>query len=133
VGVVRGWTQAAPEPAAAFAATLPAGELHDDAVMTVANEWSFRDAGGTAAWVGHLPKDPLQIKAAGPVIFWGQGQAPAAVAEMLDTIGDTNLIQNNGETVASLWLRHDDAAARAWIKKSPLSEEVKQRLLNSNE
>ena len=115
------------------AATLPAGELHDDAVMTVANEWSFRDAGGTAAWVGHLPKDPLQIKAAGPVIFWGQGQAPAAVAEMLDTIGDTNLIQNNGETVASLWLRHDDAAARAWIKKSPLSEEVKQRLLNSNE
>jgi hypothetical protein len=80
-----------------------------------------------------LPKGPLQIKAAGPVIFWGQGQAPAAVAEMLDTIGETNLIQNNGEAVASLWLRRDDAAARAWIKKSPLSEEVKQRLLNQTE
>jgi hypothetical protein len=133
VSMLKGWTGVSPEAAAAFADTLPAGDLHDDAVMMVVNEWSFRDAGSTANWVGHFPKGALRDKAAGPIIFWGQGQAPAAVAEMLDTIGDTNLIQKNGETLAQCWLRRDDAAARAWINKSPLSEEVKQRLLNSNE
>lgn len=133
VNAMKGWTHASPEAAAAFASSLPAGDLHDDAVLTVANEWSFRDARGAADFVSHLPKGPLQEKAAGPILFWGPGQAPAAVAEMLDAIGNTNMIQQNCEMVASCWLRKDDAAARAWIKKSPLSEEVKQRLLNSNE
>jgi hypothetical protein len=134
VNMMKGWTQASPEAAAAYAAALPADDdLREKAVLMVANEWSFRDARSTADWVGHLPKGPLQVKAAGPVLFWGPGQAPAALAEMLDTIGDKDLIQRNGETVASLWLKRDDAAARAWIEKSPLSEEVKQRLLNSNE
>jgi len=52
---------------------------------------------------------------------------------MLDTIGDPELIQKNGETLGSIWLRRDDAAARAWIKKSTLSDETKQRLLNQTE
>ena len=129
---LKGWTQVAPEAAAAYTTTLPAGELHDRAVLMVAGEWAFHDAYGAAEWVSHFPKGTLRDKAVGPIIFWGQGQAPAAVAKMLDTIGDTNLIQQNGEALASIWLQRDDAAARAWIKKSPLSDEVKQRLLKSN-
>lgn len=133
VNILKGWTDLSPEAAVAFTATLPAGDLHDEAVVQVAGEWGFRDARGAAEWVSHFPKGPVRDKAIGPIIFWGQGQAPAAVAEMLDTIGDTELIQKNGETLASIWLRRDDIAARAWIKKSPLSEEVKQRLLTTNE
>ncbi len=129
LNVLKGWTHVAPEAAAAYTTTLPDGDLHDDAVMMVVNEWSFRDAHGAAKWVSHFPKGVLRDKAVGPVIFWGQGQAPAAVAEMLDTIGDVVLIQEHGETLASIWLTRDDAAARAWIKKSPLSAEVKERLL----
>ena len=132
VNVLKGWTQTAPEAAAALFTSLPAGELHDDAVLMVANEWAFKDAHGAANWVSHLPKGALRDKAVEPVIFWGQGQAPAAVAEMLDTIGEAELIRKNGDTLASIWLRRDEAAARAWILKSPLSDEVKQRLLNSN-
>jgi hypothetical protein len=132
INALKGWTQVSPEAAAAYTTTLPAGKLHDDAVLMVAGEWAFHDAYGAAKWVSHFPKGTLRDKAVGPIIFWGQGQAPAAVAEMLDTIGDTNLIQQNGETIASIWLQRDDAAARAWIKKSPLSDEVKQRLLKSN-
>ena len=132
VNIMKGWTHTAPEAAAAFTATLPAGELHDDAVLMVANEWSFADAYATANWISQFPPGQLRDKAAGPVIFWGQGQAPAAVAEMLDTFGEPELIQKNGETLASIWLRRDDVAARAWIEKSSLSEEVKQRLLKSN-
>jgi hypothetical protein len=132
VNIMKGWTHTAPEAAAAFAAALPAGELHDDAVLMVANEWSFADPGAAASWVSQLPPGQLRDKAAGPVIFWGQGQAPAAVAEMLDGFGEPELIQKNGETLASIWLTRDDVAARSWIEKSSLSEEVKQRLLKPN-
>lgn len=133
VNMMRGWAQTSPEKAADQAAALPPGSLHDDAVCAAVNEWSFRDARGAAAWVSHLPDGPLRVKAAGPIIFWGRGQCPAAVAEMLDAIGDADLTKQNAETVAQLWLRHDEAAARAWLQKAPLSDETKQHLLNSNQ
>lgn len=133
VSILKGWTDTAPKEAAAYVDTLPAGDLHDDAAAQVADKWSFRDAHGAAKWVSHFPAGAVRDKAMGPIIFWGQGSAPAAVIEMLDTIGDQKLIQDKGETVAQIWLQRDEVAARAWIKQSPLSEEVKQRLLNTNE
>ncbi len=65
-----------------------------------------------------------------PVLFWGTGQDPAAIAAMLDATGSTKLIQEHGEQVAQVWLAQDQTAARAWIERSPLSDEVKQRLLH---
>ena len=55
-----------------------------------------------------------------PIIFWGQGQCPAAIADMLDTIGSDELTKKHGEMLASIWISRDAAAARAWIERSPL-------------
>jgi hypothetical protein len=129
VGVMNGWTHVSPEAAAGYAAALPAGELQDAAVLKVVNEWSFRDARGAADWVSAFPEGKLRDKAVGPIIFWGQGQCPAAIADMLDAIGNAELTKQHGETLASIWLSRDAAAARAWIGRSPLSDEAKQRLL----
>jgi hypothetical protein len=129
VGILKGWTHIAPEAAAGYAANLPAGDLQDAAVLKVVNEWSFRDAAGVAAWVSRFPGGDLRDKALGPIIFWGQGQCPAAIADMLDTIGNPQLIKEHGETLASVWLSRDAAAARTWIDRSPLPDDAKQRLL----
>ena len=51
---------------------------------------------------------------------------------MLDTIADDALTRKYGEQLAQIWLTRDDATARAWIKRSPLSEDVKVRLLKSD-
>lgn len=130
VSILYGWTHVSPEAAANYAAALPPGDLQDAAVIKVVKEWSFAQPEAAANWVSLFPPGKLRDQAVDPVVFWGQGQCPAAVAEMLDTIGNTDLIQKYGETLASIWLTRDKAAARAWIVRSPLSDEIKQRLLN---
>ena len=133
LGIFHGWTDASPTNAAAAATALPPGDMRDEAMVKVAGEWGFRDAGGAAEWVSHFPAGKVRDDAIGPIMFWGQGQAPAAIAQMLDTIGDDNLTRKYGEQLAQIWLSRDDAAARAWIKRSPLPEDVKERLLKTNE
>ena len=129
VGVLNGWAHVAPEQAASYAANLPAGDLQDSGVIKVVKEWSFRDPRGAANWVSTFPEGKLRDKAVEPIIFWGQGQCPAAIADMLDTIGNSELTKQHAETLASSWLARDAAAARAWITASPLPDETKQQWL----
>lgn len=130
LGVLNGWTHVSPEAAASYATTLPAGDLQDAAVIQVIKEWSFSDARGAASWVSTFPESKLRDKAVEPIIFWGQGQCPAAIADMLDAIGSAELTEKYGATLASIWLSRDAAAARLWIGRSTLPSEVKQRLLS---
>jgi hypothetical protein len=104
--------------------------LQESAVMTVVNEWSFADVHGAANWVAQFPAGKLRDKAVEPIIFWGQGQDPATIAALLDNLGDATLFSSHGETLASIWLTRDEPAARAWVERSPLADEVKQRVLN---
>jgi hypothetical protein len=129
LGVLKGWAQVSPEAAASYAAKLPAGDLQDAGVIKVVKEWSFRDARGAASWVSTFPESKLRDKAVEPIVFGGQGQSPAAIADMLDTIGSADLTKKHGETLASIWLSRDAAAALIWIEHSALPDEAKQRLL----
>jgi hypothetical protein len=129
LGVLKGWAQVSPEAAASYAAKLPAGDLQDAGVIKVVKEWSFRDARGAASWISRFPASKLRDKAVEPIMFWGQGQCPAAMADMLDTIGSADLTNQYGEMLASVWLSRDAAAARIWIEHSALPDEAKQRLL----
>jgi hypothetical protein len=87
---------------------------------------------GVINWVSQFPEGPLRDKAVEPVVFWGQGQDPAAIAAMLDSFGSADLMQKYGEIVASIWLNRDNAAASAWIQNSTLADDAKQRLLSRN-
>lgn len=105
VGVLNGWTHVAAEAAASYAAAkLPAGDLQDAAVLKVARECSFRDPRGAAAWVSEFPSGKLRDKAVEPTIFWGQGQCRAAIADLLDALGNAELTKKHGEFLASVWL-----------------------------
>jgi len=128
--VVRGWAKVAPEAAAAYAAALPPGDIQDEAVLGVVHEWSFRDAGPAAKWLIQFPAGKLRDQAVDPLFFWGLGECPAALAEMLDAFHQPELYEKHAEHVAQVWLTRDEAAARAWIQKSSLPDETKQRLLN---
>ena len=128
-GIFYGWTHVSPEAAADYAAKMPAGDLQDAAVLKVVHEWSFRDPRGAASWVSAFPEGKLRDKAVEPIIFWGQGQCPAAIADMLDAIGNAELTKQHGEMLANVWLSRDPAAARVWVGRSQLPDEAKQRLL----
>jgi len=130
VGVMKGWAGKAPEAAATYAAALSPPDVQEAAVMKVIGEWSFWNGADKAAnWVQQLPAGSLRDKTMEPIIFWGTGQCPATIIDMLEATGDQQLILKHGETVATVWMDRDPPAARAWIAKSPLPEDVKARLL----
>jgi hypothetical protein len=129
-GILKGWVRTAPEAAASYAATLPSGDLQTEAVMCIVHEWSFwDDDGAAAAWVSQFPPGKLRDQVVDPLFFWSTGRCPAALAEMLDSFGDPELFKKHAEQVARVWLTRDEPAARAWIEKSALSDETKQKLL----
>lgn len=136
VSVIDGWASTAPKAAADYVVSMSPGDVRDACIAKALGAWSFRDGPGAVQWVTQLvakhPESKFTDKAVDSVIFWAQGQCPAAIADMLDATGNTNLIQKYGETVGVIWLNRDHDAARTWIDKSPLSDEVKQRLLKQN-
>lgn len=129
VGIVRGWAKVDPMAAANYASALPPGDLQNDTVVGIVHEWSFRDSGAAAKWLIQFPAGTLRDQAVEPLFFWGLGQCPAALAEMLDTFGEPELFNKHAEQVANVWLTRDEPAARAWIEKSALPDETKERLL----
>lgn len=136
VGIVDGWASTSPKAAADYVATMVGDDVQDACIAKALGTWSFRDGPGAVQWVTQFvakhPESKFTDKAVDSVIFWAQGQCPAAIADMLDATGNTNLVQKYGETVGVIWLNRDHDAASTWIKKSALSDEVKQRLLKQN-
>ena len=56
---------------------------------------------------------------------------PAAAAALLEKVSPDGRA-GIGETIAAQWLETDPVAARAWLTKAPLPDEVKQRLLSQS-
>src|ERR1035441_4022460 len=91
-----------------YASALPPGDLQDDTVVGIAHEWSFRDSTGAAKWLIQFPAGKLRDRAVEPLFFWGGGQCPAALAEMLDTFGEPELFNKHAEQVAGVWLNRSE-------------------------
>ena len=126
-----GGANKSPEAAATYAATLSPQDVQEACVLKVIGEWTFwGGADGAANWVAQFPAGQLRDKAIGAVVFWGVGQCPATIADMLDATQDPAVVKQYGEQVANVWLSRDKPAARAWIEKSPLPDDAKQRILN---
>jgi hypothetical protein len=134
VNIIDGWASTSPKAAADYVVTMSPGDLQDACIGKGLGTWSFHDGQAAVQWVTQLvkqhPETKFTDKAVDSVMFWAQGQCPAAIADMLDATGSTNLIQKYGETIGSIWLSRDQYSARTWIEQSSLSDEVKQRLLN---
>lgn len=134
VNIIDGWSSTSPKAAADYVVTMSPGDLQNACIGKAVGTWSFHDGQGAVQWVTQLVRQQHETKftdkAVDSVMFWAQGQCPAAIADMLDATGNTNLIQKYGETIGSIWLSRDQYAARAWIEQSPLSDPVKLRLLS---
>jgi hypothetical protein len=130
VDVMQGWGKNSHVDAANYAAKLPAGHLQTDSLKGILNDWAFWDPGAAARWLSQNPQ--FADDGVGPIFFWGQGRCADELANLLDAVSSESLYQKNGESVGASWLKSDKWAARAWIKQAPLSEDVKQRLLNQD-
>lgn len=130
VDVLQGWAKDSHVSAANYAAKLPAGQLQTNSLKGILNDWAFWDPGAAARWLSQNPQ--FADDGVGPIFFWGQGRCGDELANLLDAVSSARLYQEHGESVGADWLKSDKWAARAWIKQAPLSEEVKQKLLNQD-
>ena len=102
--------------------------MQTDALKNILNDWAFWDPGAAANWLSQNPR--FVEDGIGSIFFWGQGRCGDELANLLDAVSSPSLYQKYGESAGADWLKSDKWAARAWIKQAPLSEDVKQKLLN---
>ena len=71
------WAQTDPQGAAAYAQTLPAGEMQNSLVNTLGNQWAQNDPKAAVDWANQLPEGEARNRALAAVTS-GWAQNPAA-------------------------------------------------------
>ena len=124
------WAGDAPEHAAAFVANLRAGDAKLTMLQTLASSWAESDPDNALKWVSQLPAAE-QARAYDGIVPELANVNPAVAAALLEKVSPDGRA-GIGETIAAQWLETDPVAARAWLTKAPLPDEVKQRLLSQS-
>ena len=71
-----------------------------------------------------------RIEQGGLNLFLASHSDPATAAAWAEALSDERQRNARLENIARNWLSQDDAAARDWIAKSALPDDVKKRLLD---
>lgn len=150
-----------PKAAIAYIESLPEGTAKQIAQTMAAASWAYNDPVAAAAWVSSLPPDGQGAAAATLVAMWApqdpraamdwvatlQGPAhdsaisaysanlalrdPGTALSWAQSIASDSIRTSTVEALVVQWLERDRTSASAWINKSQLSAEEKQRLLSS--
>ncbi|MGI8890733.1 MAG: hypothetical protein ACR2G0_08120 [Chthoniobacterales bacterium] len=148
-----------PEHAREWISQLPSASVRAEANSAIAQYWALENPQAAAAWATDLPADEQGNSIGGIAYIWGKQDAkaagdflnslggsvrdqavasfsaslayqePANAFTWAATISDPNLRQTSLDAVAGDWLKNDRMAAVAWIQKSSLPTEEKNRLL----
>ena len=91
--------------------------------------WGRNDPTGSGQWLATLPEDKgkqnLVQNFANSIAY----QYPELAAPWAEALTEETARNSALENVAQQWLRTDSTSARAWIDKTSLPDDVKQRLL----
>jgi hypothetical protein len=150
-----------PKAAIAYIESLPEGTAKQLAQTMAAASWAYNDPVAAAAWVSSLPPDGQGAAAVTLVAQWApqdpraamdwvatlQGPAhdsaisaysanialhdPGTALGWAQSIASDSMRTSTVEALVVQWLERDRASASAWINRSQLPVEEKQRLLSS--
>jgi hypothetical protein len=119
--------------AQSFALSLPPGPAQNNALNTVASQMADRDPVSAAQWLGTLvPGKGLDSAISGFAMATVDRDPEAALAWAV-TIGDQRNREKQTETLVSLWMASDSAAACAWLDANQqVTPEEKRRILHGD-
>jgi hypothetical protein len=117
--LLRCWAEADGRAAAAWAEQLPAGQLRETVLSSVAIEWANTDLNATAEWARQLPdageQQTLLLAAANEAVRTDPVAALRLAVEFPeDTEGDETI-----RRAAMEWASQDAAGAMEWAKTIP--------------
>ena len=111
------WAESAPTDAAQYVASLPAGNLQQNAALSVVTEWAEKDPKSAAQWVSNFPESDLQSKAISSVVRnWLEMDATTA-AEWVAGLPETRSRNAALGAFALELSRSDPASALQWAQK----------------
>jgi len=113
--------------------TSPAGKDRDAAVETAFFAWRHNDAQGLSDWLEGMDAEKIEPwfrPAAARYALMLSRTDPAAALEWADRVEDEQERELALITIARRWRKQDQAAAEAWLEKSTLSEEARERARN---
>ena len=126
--VLSAWTAQDPEGAARWASRYPDNYSY---LSGVTLPWLLRDPGAAEAWVNSFPAGPVRDQ----LLSLPAGDVPIDPkigARWISQVSDPARRETAYKRLAEQWLKSDANAAREWIRSSPLSQEIKEQLLNDD-
>ena len=129
--VASQWAYSDPQAAANRVTTFPAGSTRDSAIHSVIAAWGNSDPAGAGQWLASLPDDKEKQSAIQSYVNHISWQYPQMAAPWAEALADERQRNQAIENVARQWLQTDSTSAKAWIMKTSMPAEVKQRLLKT--
>jgi len=120
-----------PASAAQWAATLPEGEVRPRVLTEVVDEWAEKNPNDAGTWLNGLGNGPEMDQPRERYAWKVQEQDPEAAIAWAGTITDERRRTETSLRIVREWMQREPENARAWIAGSPLSDEMKERLLNN--
>lgn len=116
-----------PKGASEWAVTLPS-DVRDTSLRQAMHYWTASDPPSAGDWINGL-SGAARDQAASAYATTLARRNPATAAEWAMSISDAKTRDSSLDRIASEWLRKNAPDATAWIQRSALSMEQKQRLL----
>jgi hypothetical protein len=109
------WSEGDPAAAAAWAGSLPAGDLSHRALAAVSKQWASMDPEAASQWLQTLPADAQRTPAVDAFLGSTLTTRPDLAALWVPAIEDEASRARWLQKVASQWLQKDPEAARSWL------------------
>ena len=129
LGIAQIWTSHDPESAGAWSKNLT-GKEGEDTIGVVAGVWAFKDPAGAEKWIGSLHGRARDMAIRGYALTIVRANQESAL-NLAIKIQDPQTRTRLAKSITAEWIKRDPEAAKAWIKKSKLSEAEKKQLLET--
>lgn len=118
------------QSAGAWAESLPAGKVQNQALQRVASLSAQNNPVKTAQWLGTLQPGPGLDAAIHGFADQAFNRDPEGVMAWVVTIGDQTDRERDIEWLVGKWMGDDAGAARAWLQNSPqVTPDLRNRIL----
>lgn len=116
-----------PAAAAQFAESLPVGQVRNDVLLHVAQDWAGQDPSNAEAWAAQLPDKNESLAVLSDVCF-KVSEANAAQSVQMAVKDNLSAMPGVLQNLVSQWAHQDFPNALAWTENQPDGEQRDQMM-----
>ena len=131
--LIEEWAENDPAAAAAWLESLdPDDPARSRAAAEIIREWARYDLSASAEWLNTLPASPELDRAVASYTYRAVQEDPATAMTWAESVTNNRMKGYLQQRVAGAWKEEDPYGFQDYLDNSELSDEQKEKLLNSN-